>query len=724
MKKAFLFVLGFFISALFFVNSAQAATPTLSLSNTGSGDNVQVDIMGGDANGNVILYYQKTDGTSRLQYLGTTNSSGTYSTTVSTANYSITPSSLVYVMVNGKQSATATWPYTTTTGGAITLSQTGLVTTVGQSTNLTVNNLGSNLIYLLNNSNPQIANININNNQLTIIANTYGQTVVTVCVLGTTSNCASTYVTVQNSGATALTFSQSTLTVAYGQNGTVTILNSNGGSYSILNNSNPSVIQASIKDSTITLTANNNNGSAALTVCASNMSACGIINVSAGSVNSTGITFSQTSPSLLVGQTLSLPISGGSNYNISSNSNSNIIQASISGSNLVLVGGSTGSATITVCASTGNCGSVTATVSFATSGPITLSQNNLWLQVGQAISVTISGGTMPYSVLNNASSSSIVSSSLNNNILTLIGVTAGSVSLNVCSAGGACIPLSILVNGVSTNTQLTFSNNNLTLNAGSSTSVTLYGNGGYYVSNANNQNVALITVNGNTATVNALSAGNANASICQTGGQCGVIYVSVNSVNTVTTSPIFSQNSPSISVGQSMAIAISGGATSNYYISSNSNPTVVQANISGNSLLLLGHINGSSVIVVCAASNNCNSLAVTVGTISNSSGNSNTGSSTTSTGTVSTPTTNTSSNTTTTAPVKPKYKFTRYLYIGSVGEDVKALQTRLIYEGVYSGPVTGKFGALTYQGVKNYQKKNKISQLGVVGPATRASLNK
>ena len=73
--------------------------------------------------------------------------------------------------------------------------------------------------------------------------------------------------------------------------------------------------------------------------------------------------------------------------------------------------------------------------------------------------------------------------------------------------------------------------------------------------------------------------------------------------------------------------------------------------------------------------------------------------------------------------------FTRYLYSGMTAlgvsdPDVKTLQERLKSDGVYSGPVTGYFGPLTKTAVEAYQKKNGLSTLGVVGPSTRALLNK
>ena len=70
------------------------------------------------------------------------------------------------------------------------------------------------------------------------------------------------------------------------------------------------------------------------------------------------------------------------------------------------------------------------------------------------------------------------------------------------------------------------------------------------------------------------------------------------------------------------------------------------------------------------------------------------------------------------------YQFSTYLVVGSAGKAVTELQTRLTAEGLYSGPITGRFGALTQAAVMAYQAKHGLAKLGVVGPGTRAMLNK
>ena len=76
-------------------------------------------------------------------------------------------------------------------------------------------------------------------------------------------------------------------------------------------------------------------------------------------------------------------------------------------------------------------------------------------------------------------------------------------------------------------------------------------------------------------------------------------------------------------------------------------------------------------------------------------------------------------------PILAFASFDRDLTVGSRGMDVESLQSFLMAQGVYSGPVTGYFGNLTREGVRKFQEKNSISpSAGYFGPKTRAFANK
>lgn len=70
------------------------------------------------------------------------------------------------------------------------------------------------------------------------------------------------------------------------------------------------------------------------------------------------------------------------------------------------------------------------------------------------------------------------------------------------------------------------------------------------------------------------------------------------------------------------------------------------------------------------------------------------------------------------------YVFNTSLSVGSTGTAVKELQMRLAAHGFFEGPVNGNYGPLTKAAVIKYQAAHGIAQLGNVGPATRASLNR
>ena len=633
-----------------FAPQAHASTPTLSLSATGSGDNVQINVTG-DPNTGVLLDYPLSGSGPQIAVLGNTDSNGNYSTTISSASLNVIPGALVYVMTggtSGPQSPSVVWP-AVASASALTLSQTGVVISAGQSASITATNLGSNSLYVSNNSNPPIANVSISGSQITISGNTNGQTTVTLCQVGTSLSCPSVYVTVENSGASQLSFSQNSVTIAPGQQVPITVTGGSGV-YTILNNSNSSVIQASLNTSVITLTTNSTSGASSITVCSTDMSSCGIINATAGSASSVGITFSNSAPTVSVGQNINLNIYGpsGSVFYISSNSSPSVAQVNVNGSVLTVTGIANGSAVVSVCSSAGTCGSFTATVNYtADGGSIALSQNTLSLTSGQTISISVSGGTAPYSV--SGGSSAVAQESINGNILTVVGVASGISTVNVCSAAGACTTLAITVNGVTSGTSLSLSQSALSLAVGQSASVSIYGSGNYYLSNNTNPTVASVQVNASTVTLSGLSTGTTNIVVCQNATSCATLLVSV------------------------------GGVTAG----SSLTQSQIQAVLS---LLESFGVTQSVINTVTAA---LNGQTISTAPSTSASG----------------------------------YVFTSFLTAGSTGAEVTALQQRLATLGYLTVTPTGYFGSLTQAAVEQFQAAHGISQVGYVGPSTRAALN-
>ncbi len=573
-----------------FINVEAASTPTLTLSNnTGTTGSVIVSVTNADPNAAInFYYYSTTNGVIQEVNIGTTNSSGQFWTAINTATYNINSNNSVYVTVDGAPSTSMSWPYTNTTSstsGTLSLSQTSVVLPVGQSTSVTLTN-SSGSFYISNNSNPSIINTSISGNQILITATNNGSSVITVCTQGNSSQCGSVYVAVNSNNAQPIVFNQNNVSVAVGQTTTVSV-SGGTGIYSILNNSNSNVIQSTISGSIVSLYGESSSGSDTITICSTDISSCGIINATIGTNSSTGITFSQTNPTIPSNQITTITIYGGTgSYTVSSNPNSNIVQANISNSVLTLYGTNYGTDTLTVCSTSGSCGTITVTVSSGGSGgTLSLSQTSLNLLIGQAVSITISGGTEPYSIVQ-GSSASIAASTLNGNVMTVTGINTGSTNIEVCSAGGGCTSLSVSVNSTTSNNPLTLSQNNISLYAGQSGAITISsGNNGYYVSGNTSPTVATVTINGSTVNLTANNQGNSTITICQTSGQCASLYVTVTGTSPTTTTSSLTLN-PVISVGQTLVLSITGGSGS-YYLSTTPT-TPFTANVNGSNLSLTG----------------------------------------------------------------------------------------------------------------------------------------
>ncbi len=319
----FVLVSGLFLASL----AAHATTPTLSISATGSGDSVSISVYG-DSYSNAVLYYQNNGNSygygTQSQYIGTTNSSGYLSTTVSASTYGISAGSTVYVIVNNQTSSSVAWPYSYNNNnnyncynygynygncyGSLTLSQTSVSVAVGQSVSVTIG--GGNLPYTMYTTGTNIFQAVISGNTLQVSGLYSGSGSVNVCSSGGLPAQAGI-----GSGCAVLSV-------------TINSTNYYGGN----NYYNPPVYNNPVQPA---------------------------------------ITFSQNSPTLYVGQSMTISVSGGNAYNygyyggsyyVGYNSSSSVLSAVINGSTLTLQGVANGNASVVICSSSTNCSALNVTV--------------------------------------------------------------------------------------------------------------------------------------------------------------------------------------------------------------------------------------------------------------------------------------------------------------------------------------------------------------------------
>ncbi len=139
------------------------------------------------------------------------------------------------------------------------------------------------------------------------------------------------------------------------------------------------------------------------------------------------LTATPTSVSLLVGGMASVTISGGKMpYSVKSNSDSTKVLATVSGSTLSVTGLAVGTATIVVKDSAG-----TSTVSVpVTVASMIATPNSVTVVKGSIATVTISGGSTPYTI-QTAPTSSVATATISGSTLSITGVGAGTTSVTV-----------------------------------------------------------------------------------------------------------------------------------------------------------------------------------------------------------------------------------------------------------------------------------------------------
>jgi hypothetical protein len=444
-------ILSLFTATIATAGLAQAAiTPTLSLSTAG-GDSVNVSVSA-DPNANVMFYYNVASASGmQTMTLGTTNSSGYFSTTLNAGSYNINSGQSVYVIVDGAQSAMQAWPSPT---GTPTLNESSLTVGLGQSAS--VYSQGSSAaIYMSTNSDPSVATVQTNGTEITVTGEQTGSTNAEICYTGTAANCVNLYITVQ--AGSVLSFSENNFTVAVGQGTTVTV-SGGSGSYSITSNSQPSIASAILSGNSISISPLEV-GTTDVDVCDTDGN-CGTLYITVGSSSSNGsIYFSSTNPTMTIGQIINVTVSGGSGYYVTGDSNPSVASQSFSGSTLTISAITDGSTAITVCSNSNGCGTLDVSVgsSGTSGGDVVFGVSNPTLTVGQSLNVSLSGASS-YDVSSN-SNTNISETSINGSTLDLYGENEGSDVLTVCATGGSCNTLSISVTGSTASTVGTTSNN-------------------------------------------------------------------------------------------------------------------------------------------------------------------------------------------------------------------------------------------------------------------------
>lgn len=619
-----LFVVG--ISFGIFVNSAVAVSVTWS-ANTVSGDNVQIQAAG-DPNATVQLYFFPAGATSAaVASLGTTDSSGNFSKTISSGALGVPSGVQSRVVINGQLSSLVAWPTYTS---SLTLNQANIHMTIGQ--NLFV--LPSGPASVSFNSNTAVVSAAASGGQILFIGASIGAASVTIC--GANVGCNTLNVSVEGQISAYLSFSKNSFTINSNQSVDVNVVyTGSSDGFLITANSNPDAVEANIsgQSNIITLFGKTTAGSATITVCPKSASySCGnlyIMNVV--TVNSGLVTLSKDSIALANGQSTTVMANGDphNSYFVSSNPNSGVVSAYVSGSTITLTGGSVvGATTIVICSTavTNACANIAVSTNIsnasASVAAISFAQNSVNLNLGQTASVAIYGNSSGSYVWDyNTNPSVVFANVINGNTLKLVaGSTGGSSIINICKAdGSACgkFYVSVGTTGVGSSSAISFEQSNIFLSPGQSQSVAITGgsNTGYVWDSNTNPDIAFARVNGNAVFVTAVGVnGTTYIKICSAtvSNSCGTMVVTVSAATISSSAITVSQNNIILNQAQTVTVLLTGGS-GKYRVYYNSSPGIVATNINGKNLALNGgDSSGQATVTICSTVDNINCVNVNV----------------------------------------------------------------------------------------------------------------
>jgi hypothetical protein len=336
---------------------------------------------------------------------------------------------------------------------------------------------------------------------------------------------------------------------------------------------------------------------------------------------------------------------------------------------------------------------------------VSFSQSSPTLAVAQSLNVNIYGPTNSFFYVASNSNPSIVQANISGSVLTLLGIANGSSSISICVSSSNCSSLSVTVNANSSGGVLTLSQQSVSLSLGQTGSVTISGGAMPYSVLPTANSVFQATLNSNILTLYGIGAGSSLMNVCSSGGNCVTLSIAVGtSSSTNLPAGCYSTAGYSQTTGVPCSTIVSGttlpagcSSTMGY-----SQTTGVPCSSVANIITTVptdctGAVYSVSTGEACPASTVITTpVVVTTPTITT------------------TPTPTTSST----------FVFTKALKLGSTGTEVIQLQQKLKTLGFYKGKIDGGYGAATEAAVKALQKAHKLTQIGSVGPQTRALLNK
>lgn len=255
-------------------------------------------------------------------------------------------------------------------------------------------------------------------------------------------------------------------------------------------------------------------------------------------------------------------------------------------------------------------------------GTLSLSQSNVYLNVGQNTTVTVSVSAGQIVNILSISNSYVAYANISNNVVTVYGLANGTAQIQLGTYDNSSATINVSVGGSGNSYSnygvISFSQNNVSLTAGQSLSVNIYNNNNYnygetyYISNNSNNSVVSASISGSTINLNALSSGSSTITVnsSQNSNNSGTLAVTVTGYNYLS-NLTFSQSNLNLNVGDSRIIDVYN-ASGTLSVSNNSNSNVASAWVNNNQVMVYAINAGSATITVFSQNNQSGIIYINV----------------------------------------------------------------------------------------------------------------
>lgn len=270
-----------------------------------------------------------------------------------------------------------------------------------------------------------------------------------------------------------------------------------------------------------------------------------------------------------VGGATTYKVGGGTGVYSVGSSNTAVAQATISGSDLVINGVGSGTATVVVRDST--TGSVTINVNVGSATPIALfvtAGADIIVAPSASPTFVIGGGKAPYAVT--SSNPSVVTASVSGTTLTLNGVVAGNSKINVTDMSGTSVSINVSVTAGNAVALFATAPSQITIGKDVSATYVIGGGVSPYTVTSSNTAMATATLSGSSFTILGVSAGDLQIVIQDSLGATVTRSVTVTPV-AVTALDILPGNATG-AVGDVLTFKLVGGTPS--FTITNNNPSI------------------------------------------------------------------------------------------------------------------------------------------------------